>query len=170
LLNRGSVIPTPRIRRGSVLKDPPRRYEGRAFVVDQLTISTYSRSLHGLCASVFNTADDITLSTLGRAHQRAATPATPTAKEEARDAERLREWYREHLGLPVADWGGVSFDGREARPGERQTTTVWSVFSGDTSYFEPSTSPFMINYRVDDLDAVLAVLRAEGCEGGPADR
>jgi hypothetical protein len=33
----------------------------------------------------------------------------------ARDAERLREWYRKHLGLPIADWGGVSFDGREAR-------------------------------------------------------
>jgi catechol 2,3-dioxygenase-like lactoylglutathione lyase family enzyme len=82
----------------------------------------------------------------------------------ARDAARLREWYREHLGLPVTDWGGVVFEGREARPGERQTATVWSVFTGDTSYFEPSTSPFMINYRVDDLDAVLSALRAEGCE------
>ena len=82
----------------------------------------------------------------------------------ARDAEGLREWYRKHLGLPIADWGGVSFDGREAGPGERQTHTIWSVFSGDTRYFEPSTSPFMINYRVDDLDAILAALRAEGCE------
>lgn len=82
----------------------------------------------------------------------------------ARDAGRLREWYRKHLGLPIAEWGGVSFDGREARPGERQTSTVWSVFSGDSRYFEPSTSPFMINYRVDDLDGVLAALRAEGCD------
>ena len=41
---------------------------------------------------------------------------------------------------------------------------MWSVFAGDASYFEPSPSPFMINYRVDDLDAVLAALRAEGCE------
>ena len=82
----------------------------------------------------------------------------------ARDAARLREWYREHLGLAVTDWGGVSFEGREARPGERQTSTIWSVFDGDTRYLEPSTSPFMINYRVDDLDGVLAALRAEGCE------
>jgi predicted enzyme related to lactoylglutathione lyase len=82
----------------------------------------------------------------------------------ARDAERLREWYRKHLGLPIADWGGVSFDGREARPGERRTSTVRSVFTGDTRYFEPSASPFMINYRVADLDAILAALRAEGCE------
>jgi catechol 2,3-dioxygenase-like lactoylglutathione lyase family enzyme len=85
----------------------------------------------------------------------------------ARDAERLREWYRKHLGLPIADWGGVSFDGREARPGERQTHTVRSVFSGDTRYFEPSTAPFMINYRVDDLDGILAALRSEGCEVDP---
>ncbi len=85
----------------------------------------------------------------------------------ARDAGRLREWYRVHLGLPIADWGGVSFDGREARPGERQTHTVWSVFSGDTRYFEPSSAPFMINYRVDDLDGILAALRSEGCEVDP---
>jgi len=82
----------------------------------------------------------------------------------ARDAGRLREWYRTHLGLAIADWGGVAFDGREARPGERQTSTIWSVFDGDTRYFEPSAAPFMINYRVDDLDALLAALRTEGCE------
>ena len=85
----------------------------------------------------------------------------------ARDAESLREWYRKHLGLPIAEWGGVGFEGREARPGERQTSTIWSVFGGDTQYFEPSASPFMINYRVDDLDAILAALRAEGCEVDP---
>lgn len=82
----------------------------------------------------------------------------------ARDAAALREWYRKHLGLPVADWGGVSFEAREARAGERMTSTVWSVFAADSRYFEPSTSPFMINYRVDDLDAVLGALRSEGCE------
>jgi catechol 2,3-dioxygenase-like lactoylglutathione lyase family enzyme len=85
----------------------------------------------------------------------------------ARDAESLREWYRKHLGLPIAEWGGVGFDGREARPGERQTSTIWSVFGGDTHYFEPSAAPFMINYRVDDLDAILDALRAEGCEVDP---
>ena len=45
----------------------------------------------------------------------------------------------------------------------RPSTLVWSVFPADTQYFQPSTSPFMINYRVDDLDRVLAALRAEGC-------
>jgi predicted enzyme related to lactoylglutathione lyase len=81
----------------------------------------------------------------------------------ARDAESLRAWYRRHLGIDVQEWGGVSFEGREAGPGERSTSTIWSVFAGDTKYFEPSTAPFMINYRVDDLDALLAALRSEGC-------
>ena len=67
-----------------------------------------------------------------------------------RDPERLRAWYRDHLGLDVADWGGVVFDG----PG----MTVWNIFSADTRYFDPSPSPFMINYRVENLDEVLAAL------------
>lgn len=82
----------------------------------------------------------------------------------AQDADRLREWYRRHLGLEIAEWGGMVFEGREARPGERQTSTVWSIFPADNRYFEPSTAPFMVNYRVDDLDAVLGALRSEGCQ------
>jgi predicted enzyme related to lactoylglutathione lyase len=81
----------------------------------------------------------------------------------ARDPDRLRAWYREHLGLELTDWGGVIFEPVTASPTGRQSSTVWSVFPADTTYFEPGTSPFMINYRVEDLDAVLAGLRAEGC-------
>jgi predicted enzyme related to lactoylglutathione lyase len=81
----------------------------------------------------------------------------------ARDPERLRKWYRDHLGLEIRDWGGVVFDGRTASPGGRQSGTVWSVFPDDTEYFRPSTASFMINYRVENLDEVLAALRAEGC-------
>jgi catechol 2,3-dioxygenase-like lactoylglutathione lyase family enzyme len=82
----------------------------------------------------------------------------------ARDPDRLRAWYREHLGLEIADWGGVVFEPLVTSPAGRQGTTVWSIFPGDTTYFDPGTSPFMINYRVEDLDAVLAALRAEGCQ------
>jgi predicted enzyme related to lactoylglutathione lyase len=81
----------------------------------------------------------------------------------ARDPERLKAWYREHLGLAVAEWGGVLFDGSQASPTGRQAGTVWSVFPEHTEYFRPSSAPFMINYRVENLDEVLAALRAEGC-------
>lgn len=74
----------------------------------------------------------------------------------AKDPKALGAWYRAHLGIDVEDWGGASF--RWNGPG----TTVWTPFAADTGYFAPSTAPFMINYRVDDLHALLAVLRDEG--------
>jgi predicted enzyme related to lactoylglutathione lyase len=39
--------------------------------------------------------------------------------------------------------------------------TVWSPFAADSTYL-PSSQPFMINYRVDDLEALVVALRAEG--------
>src|SRR6218665_3560417 len=76
----------------------------------------------------------------------------------ARDPQALREWYRRHLGLDIEAWGGLSFDA--GAPG---SSTVWSIFEDSSTYFAPSTAPFMINYRVADLDALLALLRSEGC-------
>lgn len=81
----------------------------------------------------------------------------------ARDPERLRAWYRDHLGLEIGDWGGAVFESLGRSPAGRQTSTIWSIFPAHTRYFDPSTAPFMINYRVDDLDAILDALRAEGC-------
>jgi len=78
------------------------------------------------------------------------------------DPKRLSAWYREHLGLEVTDWGGAVFQwgGPDSAPG----ATVWSPFAQDTDYMHPSRASFMINYRVADLDALLAALRAEGCD------
>ena len=49
----------------------------------------------------------------------------------------------------------------------RKGMTVWSIFPRNTKYFEPSSSPFMINYRVDDLDALLEALKKEGVQIDP---
>jgi hypothetical protein len=65
----------------------------------------------------------------------------------------------------VEEYGGVTFREGEARAGSsprRQAYTVWSPFAADTDYFAPSEKPFMINFRVTDLDALLAQLRSEG--------
>ena len=75
----------------------------------------------------------------------------------ARDPERLRAWYAEHLGVDVADWGGQAF---EAEAGD---VTVWSIFSAGSEYF-PRKQSTMLNYRVHDLDAMLEQLRAAGVE------
>jgi catechol 2,3-dioxygenase-like lactoylglutathione lyase family enzyme len=70
----------------------------------------------------------------------------------ADDADALRSWYREKLGIDVdPTWGGAQFG-----------DTVWTIFPASTKHFDPSTKPYMLNYRVKDLDAMLAQLRAAG--------
>lgn len=81
----------------------------------------------------------------------------------ARDAEALRAWYREHLGLDIQSWGGVTFQWREDAVSGGDGATVWTIFPASSKYFAPSESAFMVNYRVADLAKVLADLRAEGC-------
>lgn len=78
---------------------------------------------------------------------RAADPAATVA------------WYRDHLGIePEADYpvATLRWSGGE--------TTVWAPFEADTDYFGPSGQQFMVNYRVDDVDALVATLRAAGVE------
>jgi catechol 2,3-dioxygenase-like lactoylglutathione lyase family enzyme len=74
----------------------------------------------------------------------------------SKDPKALADWYRTHLGLDIEDWGGSVFrwSGPQQPPGAG--STVWCPFADDTDYFAPSAPPFMINYRVDDLHAVLA--------------
>ena len=80
----------------------------------------------------------------------------------SKDPKRLSAWYRDHLGLDVSDWGGAIFQwgGADSEAG----MTIWSPFGEDTDKMAPSTSSFMINFRVADLDALLMALRAEGCD------
>lgn len=78
----------------------------------------------------------------------------------AKDPKALADWYRVHLGLHVEAWGGVAFRWADD---STNGTTAWNLFKEDTTYFAPSTASFMINYRVEDLHALLAALRAEGC-------
>lgn len=81
-----------------------------------------------------------------------------------RNAEQLREWYRRHLGIPIEQWGGAAFEWKSAANPGGTGTTALNIFDPDTDYFGPGPSPFMINFRVDDLHGLLALLRAEGCQ------
>jgi predicted enzyme related to lactoylglutathione lyase len=79
----------------------------------------------------------------------------------AKDPAALQAWYRKHLGIDVQPWGGAAFTWADEAGAPMKGTTVWSIGTGE--YFAPSPAPFMINYRVADLAALLAALRAEGC-------
>jgi len=76
------------------------------------------------------------------------------------DPKGLSAWYEKHLGLKLEKFGGVKFQEDAERPG----CTLWSPFPNDTKYFEPSTRSFMINFRVDDLHALLGALRGAGVQ------
>jgi len=73
------------------------------------------------------------------------------------DPQALLEWYVEHLGLSTEHPGFVVMSW-----GDAGGTTIWSPFPADTDYFGSSGSQWMVNYRVDDLDELLAQLRDEG--------
>ena len=79
----------------------------------------------------------------------------------AKDPKALAAWYRDVLGLPMEAWGGAAL--RYDAPMHPPVLT-WNAFPAATRYFEPSTSAFMINYAVDDMDALLARVRAKGVE------
>ena len=76
-----------------------------------------------------------------------------------KDPKALAAWYRDVLGMPVQPWGGAAL--RNDAPGH-PPKTAWSVFDASSDHFAPSTSAFMINYAVDDMDAILARLQAKG--------
>ena len=80
----------------------------------------------------------------------------------SRNPQALREWYARNLGVDVNDYGAM-FAEDEKRPG----LTLWAPFASDTAYFAPSEREFMLNFRVDDLDALLTSLRAAGVQVDP---
>lgn len=77
------------------------------------------------------------------------------------DPARMSAWYREHLGICSED-GHAIFSWREIEHPDQEGQTVWSLFPEGTDYFGPSRPAFMINYRVANLDKMLAQLRQSG--------
>lgn len=77
------------------------------------------------------------------------------------DPKKMNEWYAQNLGLPVQSWGTM-FKWRDMENPDKESYTVWSPFAGDTKYFEPSKKEFMINYQVEDLEALVEQLKADG--------
>lgn len=82
----------------------------------------------------------------------------------AKDPVALRAWYQRHLGVDVQVWGGAAFSWRDAQGEPCGGTTIWNISDASNDYFAPSQASFMINYRVADLDQLLAALRAEACQ------
>jgi predicted enzyme related to lactoylglutathione lyase len=81
----------------------------------------------------------------------------------AKDAAALQAWYKRHLGIDVQPWGGAAFTWTDDEGKPVAGTTAWSIESPESDHFAPSTASFMVNYRVEDLHALVKLLREEGC-------
>lgn len=77
----------------------------------------------------------------------------------SKDPNAVKEWYHKHLGLNTDQWGCTFWwkdkDGNDC-------STQWSPFSETTNHFEPSKKDFMMNFRVENLEELLEILKAEG--------
>ncbi len=79
------------------------------------------------------------------------------------DRAALAAWYQKHLGMELEDFGGAILKWPED-PSEDKGLTVWHLADHDSEWFSPSSSSFMINYRVDNLDEMLAQLKEGGVD------
>jgi len=82
----------------------------------------------------------------------------------AREPDALMQWYVEHLGLELQDWGGALFFWKDDEAVQSSAgVTVWRA-SDDDEWFAPSTAGLIINYRVDDIDELLQQLAEAGID------
>lgn len=79
----------------------------------------------------------------------------------SKNPKQTQDWYRKHLGIQSGKYGGT-FEWRHAGDPDKKGYTAWSIFDSETSYTDPSSKEFMINYRVHDLEALLKILKEEG--------
>jgi predicted enzyme related to lactoylglutathione lyase len=77
-----------------------------------------------------------------------------------KDPNKMKEWYKTHLGIDAGQYG-ASFEWYEDTEGKKKGLTQWNLNSETAKLYEPSTKNFMINYRVDDLEALVEELRKE---------
>jgi predicted enzyme related to lactoylglutathione lyase len=80
--------------------------------------------------------------------------------------DQMREWYSKHLGL-TDKGGGMMLPWRQHNDAQKEQVTVWSLFPASTDYFGPANPQFMVNYIVDDIDALLDRLKQEGVRIDP---
>ena len=77
------------------------------------------------------------------------------------DPKEMNEWYAKNLGLETNEYGST-FEFREADDPNKKAYLQWSTMKNDTDYFNPSEKEFMINYRVQDIEGLVAELKANG--------
>ena len=104
----------------------------------------------------------------GKTSERARVTGIGGVFFKSADPAKLNAWYEKNLGIKPREGAQpgepAMFEWRDKQHPDAVGVTVWSLFPKGTKYFAPSQASFMINYRVDDLDRLLAQLRAAGVQ------
>ena len=79
----------------------------------------------------------------------------------SKDPKSTKEWYAKHLGFNTDEWG-AAFITKKVEDPSKNAYLQWSPFSSQTDYFEPSQKEFMINYRVENIEKLVTLLKDEG--------
>jgi predicted enzyme related to lactoylglutathione lyase len=80
----------------------------------------------------------------------------------AENPKEMKDWYAKNLGFEFNDWGSSSFESRDLNKPEEINALQWTPFKKSSDYFEPSKKEFMINYQVQNLEGLVAKLKANG--------
>lgn len=73
-----------------------------------------------------------------------------------------KEWYTKHLGIDINNWGSSSFESRNINNPEEINSLQWCPFKKESDHFSPSKKEFMINYRVQNIEGLVAKLKENG--------
>lgn len=80
----------------------------------------------------------------------------------ANNPTEIKDWYTKNLGIEINSWGSASFDSRDISNPETVNNLQWCTFKTGDKYFEPSQKPFMINYRVQNIEGLVSKLKENG--------
>jgi predicted enzyme related to lactoylglutathione lyase len=81
----------------------------------------------------------------------------------SKDPKATTAWYQKYLGLDTNPYG-ATFEWYEQADSATKAQTQWTPFAENTKYFEPGKQEYMINYRVENLEALVAELKSEGVQ------
>ena len=82
----------------------------------------------------------------------------------SKDPKNLIDWYNRHLGMQISEQAYMMFQWRDHANPALEKSTTFSIFNETSDYYAPSEKPFMINFMVNELDALMAQLKADGVE------
>ena len=134
--------------------------------MNKLIVSLLILTLFSSCNASLNKSNK-----MDKSKQQATTPSADTTPKVtgiggiffvSDNPKETKEWYAKNLGLEINAWGSASFESRNVNKPEEVNSLQWKPFKKGDDYFAPSKKEFMINYQVQNIEALVAKLKENG--------